>query len=1027
MKDQSTYFKYHLAFILSIVFVVTPFKSQLLRAQDTRTEYYTESWELTNRDHAAFYRIITYDKQGKPLGKVKDFYLTGELYFEGEMKAVNPDLRQGLCIWYYQNGQRKQEARFDNGEQIDTLRRWSESGKEEGVLDDNGRFFSDNFFDETLFNLSIEFNQRLGVDSYSTRQILDRCSVLKSFLDTERLLSLYYLVHDISVLIEDPEGQSIAYYHISNVYNAKGQYQEAISWLKRSKAILEGLGLEVELSYTYDNLGVNHHLLGQYEEALVYYKQAMEIQKRKSLILGLSTSFNNIGEIYTEQGDYDRALIWHLKSHDIRVASNLKKELSVTYNNLSKVYYSKEKAKEALEWNKKAIDLQIQLHLDAELSTSYNNSGNIYKLQEENKKALKWYKKAIDIQKKLGLDVQLATSLNNLGVFYLSLGKLYDALIVFKESAEIQKKSGLEVNLGSTYSSLAIVYQILEEHETAINYLKEAISIQERLSLENRLIYSYNNLAHFYYEKNQLDSVLLYAQKNININEKLRGLSKGEVDRQLRLDKSLNAVELGILSSYELNKWEKAYALSEQGKSRIFFDLLVEKPIAHSLLSSALNSDYINIKNHFIAITKSLNSNISNVKRKNLVYFRDSLFQRKREMEDQIKLVNPAYAELVYPKTVNKNQIQNVLLPQEALVSFFAGQQNTFAYIITSTQFSMVDLGPSDSLNVLVNRFRLDFLKKQQNSVIRDDKFQINQLKKTFFSISQETYNKLWKPIEATGLLHHKDIIISPDGYLSHLPFELLIKDQQQKEYSEYRYLLKDHSISYSPSGSILCFERANRSPLPNWDKTFLGIGLSKFNNNYCYEDSTIFNQLTYSTSEVIAISDNFKPSTTSTLLEEDATEFNLKSLPLSRYRYLHFSTHGLINTEQPDFSRILLKPDSNDDGCLNIYELFELPLNADLISLSACETGLGKLVNGEGVIGFTRALMYAGTPSMILSLWEVSDESTKDLFTQFYATLAQDGENKYEHLRNAQLEMIKTKKYANPYYWAPFVFIGER
>ena len=102
------------------------------------------------------------------------------------------------------------------------------------------------------------------------------------------------------------------------------------------------------------------------------------------------------------------------------------------------------------------------------------------------------------------------------------------------------------------------------------------------------------------------------------------------------------------------------------------------------------------------------------------------------------------------------------------------------------------------------------------------------------------------------------------------------------------------------------------------------------------------------------------------------------------------------------------------------------MEFNADLVILSACETGLGKLVRGEGMVGFTRALMYAGTPSVILSLWEVGDNSTKELFVDYYGRLAQDGKEKYKPLRQVQLDMIERGKYANPYYWAPFVFIGE-
>ena len=176
-------------------------------------------------------------------------------------------------------------------------------------------------------------------------------------------------------------------------------------------------------------------------------------------------------------------------------------------------------------------------------------------------------------------------------------------------------------------------------------------------------------------------------------------------------------------------------------------------------------------------------------------------------------------------------------------------------------------------------------------------------------------------------------------------------------------------------------------------------------------------------TASVDQLSSYFTKGKRNTFLNERATESAFRSLSLTDYRYLHFSTHGVINTETPEFSSLLLQPDGQEDGCLNMYEIFDLDFNADLVTLAACQTGLGKLVQGEGMVGFTRALMYAGSPSVVLSLWEVVDESTNQLFLDYYSELAKDGSDKYAPLRAAQLKMIESGKYSNPYYWAPFIF----
>jgi CHAT domain-containing protein len=207
-------------------------------------------------------------------------------------------------------------------------------------------------------------------------------------------------------------------------------------------------------------------------------------------------------------------------------------------------------------------------------------------------------------------------------------------------------------------------------------------------------------------------------------------------------------------------------------------------------------------------------------------------------------------------------------------------------------------------------------------------------------------------------------------------------------------------------------------------------------------------------------------------LLGNEASEENVKAAGRFRdYRYIHFATHGLLNEDRPPYSGLILSltapakapspaqpaassagsppssvvaegrgsgPTSSvrgeldqrvgpqaEDGLLQVYEIFNLKLNADLVVLSACETGLGKRVKGEGLVGLTHAFFYAGTPSIIVSLWKVQDRSTADLMVHLYQQLDRD-KDKAEALRRAKLQLIQQNRYAHPYYWAPFVLVGD-
>jgi CHAT domain-containing protein len=180
--------------------------------------------------------------------------------------------------------------------------------------------------------------------------------------------------------------------------------------------------------------------------------------------------------------------------------------------------------------------------------------------------------------------------------------------------------------------------------------------------------------------------------------------------------------------------------------------------------------------------------------------------------------------------------------------------------------------------------------------------------------------------------------------------------------------------------------------------------------------------------SEVNAISQLFsnKNLKSSVYLNSDAKESTIKAEGLSNYSYLHFATHGVVDESNPELSRIYLQADAeSEDGKLYTGEIYNLKLNADLVTLSACETGLGKISKGEGVIGLSRALVYAGAQNMIVSFWSVADDSTSELMKDFYDRMLNNPSMKFSDNLRASKQVLINGDYAAPYYWAPFVLLG--
>ncbi len=261
-------------------------------------------------------------------------------------------------------------------------------------------------------------------------------------------------------------------------------------------------------------------------------------------------------------------------------------------------------------------------------------------------------------------------------------------------------------------------------------------------------------------------------------------------------------------------------------------------------------------------------------------------------------------------------------------------------------------------------------------------------------------------------------LIIIPSGRMATIPFEALITRDIDigMEFKEIPYLINRYFISYQYAASLYLNPHVEMMP----ESTISLFAPIEFKGRR-------LSPLPGTQDEVQDISNLFAGSTAevSLFVEDKATVSKVESEAVAHSKYLHFATHGIVDEQRPERSQICLATETNNLGNLYSGDIYGLNLSADLVVLSACETGLGKISKGEGIIGLTRALIYAGSNNLIVSLWRVNDASTSLLMTNFYRSMLQ--QNSYaEALTYAKKEMIKSAGYSSPYYWAPFVLIGE-
>jgi CHAT domain-containing protein len=447
------------------------------------------------------------------------------------------------------------------------------------------------------------------------------------------------------------------------------------------------------------------------------------------------------------------------------------------------------------------------------------------------------------------------------------------------------------------------------------------------------------------------------------------------------------------------------------------------------------------------------------------------------EIENQIRTASPRYANLTAAKPVTLAEVQSSLLDDKtALLEYSLGTEASYLWAVTKSNVSLYKLPARSALDKLATELRAQLIpSKLQRRIVGIDVLADTQRglgvsatpfaedAANFTAASNALYQAVIAP--ASAQLGEKRLLIVADGALNYVPFEALVKSADSADYSSLPYLIKTNEIIYSPSASVVSVirqqspNRTGRSMLILADPVFnsndarargaaaptasagiRGLGIQSALSDVAGADGTAADakmqglplvRLSGTRTEAEQISKLAKATgaQADTWLDLEASEDNVETRDISKYRVLHIATHGLLNAERPQFTGVVLSlvGNKNEDGFLRTDEVFNLRLGSPLVMLSACETGLGKEKRGEGVIGLTRAFMYAGAPTVGVSLWSVADKSTAELMTDFYRRLlAGNDTGASSALREAQLAMITGKKYSAPFYWAPFVLVGD-
>ncbi len=538
------------------------------------------------------------------------------------------------------------------------------------------------------------------------------------------------------------------------------------------------------------------------------------------------------------------------------------------------------------------------------------------------------------------------------------------------------------------------------------------------------------------------------------------------------------------LTGKALDYAAESFRITEAGRARSLLDMLgeVNAQITEGVPADLLKRKQDNLdRQQEIAQTLTGVSLAADQKQKpsDLEKELDKLQTDFDDIENQIRTASPRYAALTasQPQSLADTQ-QKVLDDGTVLLEYSLGKDSSYLFAVSRTSVALFKLAPRTDLDKLATDFRAQLIppKLQRRIVGIDIAEQQRGLGlvegpsenlTAFVAASNALYKAVYEP--ANSVTGEKRLLVVADGALNYIPFEALVKTTDGADYSSLSYLIKTNEIVYTPSASVVAAIRQQRGSSPTVregagknilliaDPVFnaddprlkgnsaaqaggesrgLGLGLeSAINDVAGSTDGSSASglhlaRLVGTRTEAEAISKIAKTGGVQTDLWIDlnASEDNVRSRDMNNYRVIHIATHGLLDAQRPQFTGVVLSLVGNksNDGFLRTDEIFNLRMNPALVMLSACETGLGKEKRGEGVLGLTRAFMYAGAPTVGVTLWSVADKSTADLMTDFYKRFLSPGASASSALRDAQLSMISAKKYSAPFYWAPFVLVGE-
>jgi CHAT domain-containing protein/Tfp pilus assembly protein PilF len=862
---------------------------------------------------------------------------------------------------------------------------------------------------------------------------------------------------------------------LGTYYGELGDLHRSVEVLTEAAQVWRGLGNNLQLTLALNNLADTQFQLGDRQSAINSYKQALQLMEQAGSAGNRAPMLDGVASIYANLGDWQLALDYYLQALEVaQKSADLNLQMS-TRGNIGLVYRALGDYEQALAYLKQALELAQKQKNSVQEARFLRSLGLVHFARGEREEALRHNEQALERAEKA--PVLLVSVLNDTALIHNDLKQTDAALSALNRALTLARQAGYRAGEAMTLHNLGAVNHKRDELAQARDYYTQALQLDRELGNRSSEASTLFGLAKIERKEGNLDAACAQIEAALDLVESLRTKVASQELRTSYFSTIQPYYDFYLDLLMQLDKQRPnegfsgmALQASERARARSLLEMLNE---ARADIRQGADAQLVQRERELQELVngkaealfrfkarKGTEKQVATLERE-----LDNLTAELNQIRTTIKRQSPRYATLTQPQPLTLAEIQSKVLDADTLLLEYAlGEERSYLWAVTPDSIRSYTLPKREQIEQAAERvYELLTARNLQKRKLTHAKAS-SSLSPTaadaqYWRAARELSRMILQPVAAQ--LGNKRLLVVAEGALQYVPFGALPAPVTGRKAVGPAPLIVRHEIISLPSASTLAvlreeikgrqpapkavavfadpvfspndarLQKAGSQPPKAAEKTTGDVARKLIHQKVSGQDGALgIERLRFTRNEAERIMSTGDTADSHLALDFAANRAALFREELSQYRIVHIATHGLLDTERPELSALIFslvdEAGKPQDGFLRAHEVFNLNLPAELVVLSACETGLGKQVRGEGLVGLTRGFMYAGAARVVVSLWAVSDEATAELMTKFYRNLHKGGQRPAAALRAAQIEMWRTQRWRAPYFWAAFVMQGE-